>query len=869
VPEHISSSSLSKKLAFLVGGVWLFIAFFAYIFVNFIFTLTPEQSVNFSLIWWLGVLVTCGLSLWMTYLKIKPLLLVANSLQDVEKNTENQIDDAANLARSLYLKTGLIGFIGPIALLSITAIFLHYSADLLASDIWYFVVLGLFCSFISAAALLIIPQKLLSELQAVVAKASRAIHGDRVVSLKLKLTVLSFSLGLVPTLLVGSMSFFTANRLLGQEMGDNLAKKLSHMNKGIGPLIESGLAKKEIEDYLSDEAAKLERASYIVYGKSDGRFYGSDRAPIVGGEGKLKGELAQVLENQIIKRKGVVKQGTVLDPVTELVFAYSFSEDVSWVSFAPIKSGILGRATEKLLWLIVAITICSMFVAVIVGYFFASNMGDIFKRMAGVTEEVAKGELVQEVSVISDDEIGVLGSSLQTMIDNLRRMFKDVAGLSQQIASTCNQLLVKASAISTGAEVQSQSVQGTSESVEELNSNIQSASDNLQALAHSSRETAEAAKKIGESFNVMLGETNGLQKYVEQTGNIVSLMVSSVTEVAGSIRELSQGAERSALSMAEMDRSISEVSSSAADTAQIARKSIEVARNGEAAVSRTIDGMDRIVNSNREASRVIMGLGNRIEEIGSILGVIDEIADQTNLLALNAAIIAAQAGEHGRGFAVVADEIRSLAERTGSSTREISQMITDVQDTSEEAIKVMKGGSNTVNEGVSLAKQAGDALGQILVSFEKAAENVESIAGYTEGQARSSMTVAREIAHVAEMAGRISEAAASQSSSGDELQSAFQDTLRTSQSLSKIVSQQSQENRQAIAAVAEMNESTTRVNMALLDQSKVSDGILQTIEQIREIARNHAEAALEMGEATKLLAEKSDTLKTEISEFHV
>jgi methyl-accepting chemotaxis protein len=412
-------------------------------------------------------------------------------------------------------------------------------------------------------------------------------------------------------------------------------------------------------------------------------------------------------------------------------------------------------------------------------------------------------------------------------------------------------------------------VHETSESVEELNSNIQSASDNLQSLAQSSAETAEAAQKVGESFNLMLAGTSSLHETVGRTGDIVARMVASVNEVAGSIKELSQGAERSSMSMSEMDRSISEVSSSAADTAQIARKAIDVAQEGAVAVRRTIEGMDRIVNSTRDASSVIVGLGNRIEEIGSILGVIDEIADQTNLLALNAAIIAAQAGEHGRSFAVVADEIRSLAERTASSTREINQMIGDIQETSEQAIKVMKGGGATVNEGVGLARKAGDALNQILLSFQKAVENVETIAGYTEGQAQSSITVAREIGHVAEMAARISQASAEQSQAGGQLQESFQETLRTTQSLSKMVNQQAQENRQAIAAVAEMNESTTRANQALLDQSKVSDGILQAIEQVREIAKNHAKAASEMGEATQFLAEKSARLKEEIGEFHI
>jgi len=194
-------------------------------------------------------------------------------------------------------------------------------------------------------------------------------------------------------------------------------------------------------------------------------------------------------------------------------------------------------------------------------------------------------------------------------------------------------------------------------------------------------------------------------------------------------------------------------------------------------------------------------------------------------------------------------------------------MIADIQQTSEEAIKVMKGGGTIVNEGVALSQQAGDALQQILVSFQKAAENVEAIAAYTEGQAKSSMTVAQEISHVAQIASQIAHAATEQTRAGEELQSAFQDTLKTSSSLNKLVNQQSQENRLAIAAMAEINESTTRANQALLDQSKVSDGILQAIEQVREIAKNHAKAASEMGEATQLLAEKSSRLKEEIGGF--
>ncbi len=851
--QESSGRRLPTKLTIWVAGLWTFITVFSYIFTRFIFPLDSGQAVTFGVTLWVGAAFFCGACIFLLRVALRPLLSFLSSLAGSGRVADGALERSARAARNLHLKAGLAGLIGPVAMMLLAAVVLH-------THYLYFLMLGLFDALFLASILFLLTQKWIAGLQETIAgHRQEGVLGGRVISLKLKLVILGFSLASVPTLMVGSMSFFTANRLLGGEMGRNLAEKLVYVNNDVGSLILSGLGRVEIESYLSDEAEKLGPGSYIHFGKPKGDFYRSAQA---------KPLPPEVFTNVIAAGRDR-KVGTLEDPSSGRVYSYAFSRDGAWVSIAPIQAELLSQTTRDLLFLILVTTLCSMLIAAVVGYFFADNIGTLIKRMAALTRDVARGELSREIRVISDDEIGILGDSLHMMVDNLRRMVRDVAELAGQIASTCNQLLVKASAISTGAEVQSQSVHETSDSIKDMNANIQSASDNLQALAQSSQETSEASRKVGESFNHMLAEALGLQETVGRTGEIVKTMGSSVNEVTSNIKELSQGVERSALSMAQMDRSISEVSKSAADTAQIARKAIEVAQEGAVAVRRTIEGMDRIVSSNRDASSVIVGLGNRIEAIGSILGVIDEIADQTNLLALNAAIIAAQAGEHGRGFAVVADEIRSLAERTGSSTREIAQMISDIQETSEEAIKVMRGGGATVNEGVSLAKQAGDALNQILLSFQKAAENVESIAGNTEGQSRSSEEVASEIANVAEMAARISEAAARQSRAGDDLQGAFKETLKTSQSLGKIVNQQAQENRQAIAAVAEMNESTTRANQAIFDQSKVSDGILMAVEQIREIAKNHAKASLEMGEATQTLAEKSARLKEEISEFNV
>ena len=140
------------------------------------------------------------------------------------------------------------------------------------------------------------------------------------------------------------------------------------------------------------------------------------------------------------------------------------------------------------------------------------------------------------------------------------------------------------------------------------------------------------------------------------------------------------------------------------------------------------------------------------------MNVISDIADQTNLLALNAAIEAARAGDAGRGFAVVADEVRKLAEKTMTSTTDVSRAITAIQGSAQQSVNRMEEALQHVEKATSLANESGDALKLIVKHVEETADQVRTIATASEEQSASSEEITNTIAMVNEMSSQATQA---------------------------------------------------------------------------------------------------------------
>jgi methyl-accepting chemotaxis protein len=233
-----------------------------------------------------------------------------------------------------------------------------------------------------------------------------------------------------------------------------------------------------------------------------------------------------------------------------------------------------------------------------------------------------------------------------------------------------------------------------------------------------------------------------------------SAEISSSTEemAAGAQEQMSQAGEV-ASAVEEMTKTIVENSRNASGTAETARQAREAALAGGKVVEETVAGMRRIAEVVKQSAVTVRELGRSSDQIGEIIGVIDDIADQTNLLALNAAIEAARAGEQGRGFAVVADEVRKLAERTTKATKEIAGMIKKIQQDTGGAVLSMEEGTRQVDEGITLADRAGRSLQEIVDVSQRVTDMVTQIAAASEQQSSASEQISKNVEAISTVTG--------------------------------------------------------------------------------------------------------------------
>jgi methyl-accepting chemotaxis protein len=265
----------------------------------------------------------------------------------------------------------------------------------------------------------------------------------------------------------------------------------------------------------------------------------------------------------------------------------------------------------------------------------------------------------------------------------------------------------------------------------------------------------ESRDEIGQLMTAMQHMVENLREMISKTVHISNGIASASDQLHSTSVQIASGAEKVAAqtdavatASEEMAATSSEIARNCSMAADASRNSTNAANTGAKVVQETITGMSIITERVKLTSKTIEALGSRSEQIGDIVGTIEDIADQTNLLALNAAIEAARAGDQGRGFAVVADEVRALAERTTKATREIGDMIKAIQNETNEAVKAMNEGVREVEKGTISSQKSGQALEDILIRIQEAASQINQIATAAEEQTATTSEVTNKVQQI-------------------------------------------------------------------------------------------------------------------------
>lgn len=265
----------------------------------------------------------------------------------------------------------------------------------------------------------------------------------------------------------------------------------------------------------------------------------------------------------------------------------------------------------------------------------------------------------------------------------------------------------------------------------------------------------------GDTHSVMAAMNSmvqSLRELISETVSISSGIAAASAQLHATSEQIATAAEEVASQTSTVATASEEMSATSLDiarnctfAAENSKKTSDSADFGASIVQETISGMEKIADRVMQTAMTIGTLGTRSEQIGEIIGTIEDIADQTNLLALNAAIEAARAGEQGRGFAVVADEVRALAERTTKATREISEMIKSIQSETKAAVRAMEEGVSEVEKGASSSMKSGEALQEILSQIGEVTMQINQIATASEEQTATTTEITSNIQQITDV----------------------------------------------------------------------------------------------------------------------
>ncbi len=371
--------------------------------------------------------------------------------------------------------------------------------------------------------------------------------------------------------------------------------------------------------------------------------------------------------------------------------------------------------TQSVLIATVIAIIVSLLLVFTTGWVVNLTITQPLRRLATLTRRISRGDTSARAKIAGRDEINLVASSMNNMLDNIVRLIQDAQTQRDNLQTQVEKLVSEVSGVGEGD------------------------------LRVQAEVTADALGVLADSFNYMVEELGSLvvrvkmvAHEVESSTTMTYERMSQLVEVADTQINQITGAAVEVEQMADSSRQVAE---RAQVLYGVAREARQTAEAGRGAVLQTVEGMGRIHEYVQDTSSKVQTLGDRSREINNIVEVIANIAHQTNRLALDAAIQAAMAGENGKGFGAVASDIRRLAERAKDQASSIARIVRGVREDIGAVAVSMRDTERETSTGAELAQEAGTSLESIFGVVERQASEIEAINHMAAQQLQSSSAV--------------------------------------------------------------------------------------------------------------------------------
>ena len=530
----------------------------------------------------------------------------------------------------------------------------------------------------------------------------------------------------------------------------------------------------------------------------------------------------------------------------------------------------LSKMVQGFLFWGTVVILLAVLVGGLVSAVMAGQIAGSVRAMTSYAEQVAAGNLTSFKGKIERrDELGSLVTSFQAMSGNLAQLIRQVREAFQRVEEGTQLVRVHLTSTLDNTREQDAAGQQLDQQVRSIRKAAGEISMLMESLSQLAEEVSSSVLQMIASIDEIAGNTEGLNEAVNTVASTLAQNVAAIREIDSSVETLNRFVEETSAAITQMEGSIRQIEGNAVETRKATELVASEAQTGVRAMEQSNAEIMRLQASFEATTNVMRLLGQRSEEVGNVLSVIDEVMEQTHLLALNAAIIAAQAGEHGKSFAVVAGEIKELAGKTSVSTREIATIIEAVQRDVHQAVQSVSAQTQLVESSVASSNEASRVFERIQAAVKPSLQMVQEIARATNEQARGALSIVRATEQLRDLAHNLRRGTKEQTLGSEQILEAVNRIRTLSEEMRRATAEQSAGSAIIRQAMDKLTAAVGEVMAQIQIQGRANQEVERVMNTFGKTNAANVGNIQESSGQVEELAQRAEEVARVLSKFHL